>query len=134
MIKSFEPVYNILEELFFQKLPEYIEKTNKAYNDGIILKPFANKKLTEECIKLPCFKFSLDEAEYSEKDRIIENTVFGIQLQIKTDKSKDQEIINFWRYTEAISHMIEETGFEEIIEMKITKVQDDKINIRITLQ
>ena len=29
MIKSFEPVYKEIEELFIQRLPEYIEKINK---------------------------------------------------------------------------------------------------------
>ena len=70
-MKSFEPVYKELEELFIQQLPEYIQKINIEHNDGIILKSFQNTKLDEYCLKLPCFKFSIEESEYSEKDRII---------------------------------------------------------------
>lgn len=35
-MKSFEPVFNKLSELFIENLPEYIRKINEEYNDGII--------------------------------------------------------------------------------------------------
>ena len=73
-IKSFEPVYKEMEELFIKKLPEYIEIINKEYNDGIILKTLENHLLEEYSVKKPYFKFEIEEVEYSEKDRIIENT------------------------------------------------------------
>lgn len=60
-MKSFEPVYKELEYLLIQKLPECIEKINKEHNDGIMLKPFENKALEENCIKLPSFTFNIDE-------------------------------------------------------------------------
>ena len=132
MIKSFESVYKELEYLFIQKLPEYIEKINKEYNDGIILKQFTNNNLTDECIRLPCFKFTLEDAEYSEKDRIIENTVFNFSLRIKTDNQN--KMVDFWRYTEAISYLIEENGKKSnTIEFRIDKITNDKIIFRIVL-
>ncbi len=132
MIKSFESVYKELEYLFIQKLPEYIDKINKEYNDGIILKPFENTNLTDECLKLPCFKFSLEEAEYTEKDRIIENSVFNYSMKIKTDIQNKK--LYFWRYTEAFSQMIEETEItSNITEFRINKITDDKIIFRIVL-
>ena len=66
-MKNFEPVYKELEKLFINKLPEYIEKINKEHNDGIILKPFENKSLEENCIKTPSFSFKFEETEYEEK-------------------------------------------------------------------
>lgn len=36
-MKSFEPVYRELEDLFIKKLPEYIQKINIEHNDGIII-------------------------------------------------------------------------------------------------
>ena len=132
MIKSFESVYKELEYLFIQKLPEYIEKINKEYNDGIILKQFTNNNLTDECIRLPCFKFTLEDAEYSEKDRIIENTVFNFSLRIKTDNQN--KMVDFWRYTEAISYLIEENGKKSnTIDFRIDKITNDKIIFRIVL-
>ena len=66
-MKSFENVYKELEYLLIQKLPESIEKINKEHNDGIILKPFENKNLEENCIKTPTFTSYIEETEYSEK-------------------------------------------------------------------
>ena len=132
MIKSFDSVYKELEHLFIQKLPEYIDKINKGHNDGIILKHFANINLTEECIKLPYFKFTLEDAEYSEKDRIIENTVFNFSLRIKSDNQN--KMVDFWRYTEAISILIEESEItSKIIEFKIDKITNNQIIFRIVL-
>ena len=83
-MKSFEPVFKELEYLLIKKLPEKIEKINKQHNDGIILKPFENKSLEENCVKTPFFSFKLEETEYEEKDRIIENEVYKISIEIKS--------------------------------------------------
>ena len=127
MIKSFEPVYKELEELFIHKLPEYIEKINKEHNDGIILKRFENQKLEEDCIKQPTFKFNIEEAEYSEKDRIIENIVFTVSFDIKTY----QNTTLFWRYIEAINNMLKEFETDSIY--KISEVHENKVMIKIML-
>ena len=120
-MKSFEPVYKELEYLLIQKLPEYIEKVNKEYNDGIILKPFETTSLSENCIKTPSFIFNIEETEYSEKDRIIENTIYTISLEIKLPSNTEDEQITFWRYTETVIKMIygEDTKyFFEVSKMK----------------
>ena len=134
MIKSFEPVYKELEELFIQKLPEYIEKINKEYNDGINLKKFENHNLIEECSKLPCFKFSLEESEYTEKDRIIENTVFNMRFEIKiTDYQKDKIII-YWRYFETIQEMLKDYLYDEnsiFLSIKFMHLNTNSIQIKI---
>ena len=120
-MKSFEPVYKELEYLLIQKLPDYIEKINKEHNDGIILKPFENTSLSENCIKTPSFIFDMEETEYSEKDRIIENTIYTISLEIKLPSNTEDEQITFWRYTEAVIKMIsgEDTKyFFEVSKMK----------------
>lgn len=121
MIKSFELVYKKLEELFIKKLPEYIEKINKEYNDRIILKRFENHKLDEDCIKLPCFKFSLEESEYSEKDRIIDNTVFTVGFEIKLPEYKDNKIPLISRYFESINRLIDEFDKEWLYQITALK-------------
>lgn len=107
-MKNFEPVYKELENLFINKLPEYIEKINKEHNDGIILKPFENKSLEENCIKTPSVSFKFEETEYEEKDRIIENSIYTISLEIKLPQFYENPIIVMWRYIEAIKRMITE--------------------------
>ena len=112
MITSFECVYKELEKLLIEKLPEYIQKINIKYNDGIILKPFENTALEENCIKLPCFKFLTYKATYSEKDRIICNTEFKIDFEIKFAEHESYKIWKFDRYIQAINDMLCESETE----------------------
>ena len=130
-MKSFEIVYKELEYLLIQKLPENIEKTNKEHNDGIILKTFENKSLEENCIKTPSFTFNIEETEYSEKDRLIENTVFSISLEIKLQPHTEKKSILFWRYVESIENLIDEYESDNLF--GIYKTEKNKIFIRITL-
>ncbi len=130
MIISFESVYKELENLFINKLPEYIEKINKEHNDGIILKPFVNTRLDEECIKLPCFKFYLEESEYTEKDRIIENTIFTVSFEIKLQSVDENKTILFWRYIEAVQKMLKVEDTNNLY--KIQRNKENKVYIRIT--
>ena len=130
-MKNFEPVYKELENLFINKIPEYIEKINKEHNDGIILKPFENKSLEENCIKTPSFSFKLEETEYEEKDRIIENTIYTISLEIKLPPNTENKTIILYRYFEAIEMTIKETeGWQEI---KILGTRENKAFIKITI-
>lgn len=120
---TFEDILPTLNELFIEKLPICIEEINKIHNDGLIICPFENKTILENCQKLPCFKFELLEAEYIEKDRIIENTVFKFSLEIKTKIGCDSNIMEIIRYTEAMEVMIrnEKLTFPKIQILKVLK-------------
>lgn len=130
-MKSFETVYNQLTDLFINKLPDYINKTNEEHNDGLILKNFANKDLSSKSTQLPYFTFSTETATYSEKDRIIENSVYEVSFEIKLENYITNKEIIFWRYVEAIQNMLREAETPEIIELE--KVEKQKIYIKITL-
>lgn len=108
-MNSFEPVYNKLNDLFINELPSYIQKVNELHNDGIIIKNFTNKDLENKCTYYPYFIFNIEDAEYSEKDRIIENTVFKVSFQINLGCNEKNQTILFWRYVEAVNAMINET-------------------------
>lgn len=71
---NYDPKLNFFDTRYVEQVIE--EEINKEKNDGTIILPFENKTLFDNCQKLPCFKLELLEAEYSEKDKIIENTVF----------------------------------------------------------
>ena len=128
-MKSFEIVYKELEYLLIQKLPESIEKINNEHNDGIILKPFENKSLEENCIKTPSFTFNIEETEYSEKDRVIENTVFSIRLEIKLPSYIENKVILLCRYLEAIEKTLSDN--KNWLECKIVNVSTNQIFIKI---
>ena len=130
-MKSFEPVYKELEYLLIQKLPEYIDKINKEDNDGIILKPFENTSLEENCIKTPSFTFNIEETEYSEKDRIVENTIYTVSIELKLQPNIELRPIIFSRYSEAIALIIQKNDMW--IDCKITNSKGNKIIMRITV-
>lgn len=113
-MKHFETVYKELEDLLIKKLPEYIEKINKKYNDNLILKPFENTSLEENCIKQPCFVLTINRGEYSEKDRIIEHETYITKFEIKLPENQKYKVATFWRYVEAINKLFaeEETKYD----------------------
>ena len=128
-MKSFETVYKELEYLLIQKLPESIEKINKEHNDGIILKPFENKSIEENCIKTPSFTFNIEETEYSEKDRIIENTIYTINLKIKIPPNSEKQIIILMRYIESIEQIINENT--TFLNITLKNINHNKVQIKI---
>lgn len=130
-MKSFEPVFKKLTELFIENLPEYVQKINEQYNDGIILKPFENKDLITPCNKLPSFKFSTEKAEYTDKDRIIETTVFVVSFTVLLPPLHEESLQQFWRYVEAISKMIKEIEYDEWMTIELTDVVKNKIYVTI---
>ena len=130
-MKNFETVYKELEELFINQLPDYIKKVNITHNDDIILKPFENTKLEEDCLKLPSFKFKLEETEYTEKDRIIETEKYTFSIEIKLEPNIAYKYIFIARYVEAVDNMLGDIeSFQDIV---ITGVKENTICIQITV-
>ncbi len=133
-MKSFEDVYKKLEYLFLiEKLPESIKKVNKEHNDGIFVNQFTNKDLRENCIKLAYFKCSVENVECTEKDRIIENTIIDVIIELFIADTKHDYII-FSRYIEAFNRILREKEDDEILEIKILRINTSSIKIRIILE
>ena len=130
-MKNLESIYHELETLLIHNLPECIEKINKEHNDGIIIMPFSNTTLAETCIKTPSFTFSIEESELSEKDRIIENTVYKISIEINLPPNTKNKLILLCRYYEAIEMTINNN--EGLQECRITGRKENKVFIKITV-
>ena len=123
-MQNFEEVYKEMEKLFIEKLPTYIQKINEKKNDGLIIQPFNNTSLEENCIKQPCFGIVFNGGVHSVKDRIIETDKFNVKIEIKLPGSQ-KKLAVFWRYVEAINLMIdeEETFFDyEILQWNETAI------------
>lgn len=132
-MKSFEPIFNKLSELFIETLPEYIRKINEFYNDGLLIKYFENKDLMSNCNKLPCFRFSTEEAEYTQKDRIIENTVYTVSFTVLLPPFAEKKLNEFWRYVESIKTMLEETETDIWCSIEMSNIVENKIFLRIVV-
>lgn len=128
-MKTFETVYNELENLLIKKLPDYIEKINKEHNDNLIIKPFENTSLEENCIKQPCFKLTFKRGEYSEKDRIIESEIYITKFEMKFPENQKNKIPTFWRYVEALAQMIAEE--ETVYDYETTDWYETTVEIHI---
>lgn len=133
-MKDIEPILSLLEELFIEKLPLYIEKINKEANDGIMLKAFENKKLFETCNKLPCFKVSFEKAECTEKDRVLEIDVYRFCFEIKYCNTNNNKIIELLRYAKAIDNMLQNEEMpNNILDIKILSIEKNHFILYIQL-
>ncbi len=130
-MKNLESIYHELETLLIHNLSDCIEKINLAHNDGIIIMPFANTTLAGTCIKTPSFILNIEEIELSEKDRIIENTVYKISIEINLPPNTENKLILLCRYYEAIELSINNN--EGLQECRITGSKENKVFIKITV-
>ena len=104
-LKSAEQVYDELKNKLLSELPLYIEEINKKYNDGIILEQFTNTENTTNSLKAPYWKINFEEAEYSEKDILIENSVFKFSIELYATGNGEELMRKIWRYGEAIERI-----------------------------
>ena len=104
-MKSAEQVYDELKNKLLNELPLYIEEINKKYNDGIILEQFTNTENTTNSLKAPYWKINFEEAEYSEKDILIENSVFKFSIELHATGNGEGLMRKIWRYGEAIERI-----------------------------
>ena len=104
-MKSAEQVYDELRNKLLTELPLYIEEINKKYNDGIILEQFTNTENTTNSLKAPYWKINFEEAEYSEKDIFIENSVFKFSIELHATGNGEELMRKIWRYGEAIERI-----------------------------
>ena len=104
-LKSAEQAYDELKNKLLTELPLYIEEINKKYNDGIILEQFTNTGNPTNSLKAPYWKINFEEAEYSEKDILIENSVFKFSIELHVTGSGEELMRKIWRYGEAIERI-----------------------------
>lgn len=69
--------------------------------------------------------------KYSEKDRIIENTIYTVSIELKLQTNIELRPIIFSRYSEAIALIIQKNDMW--IDCKITNSEGNKIVMRITV-
>lgn len=120
-MKSAEHAYDDLKNKLLSELPLYIEEINKKYNDGIILEQFTNTGNPTNSLKAPYWKINFEEAEYSEKDILIENSVFKFSIELHATGNGEELMRKIWRYGEAMNK----------ISLKIESIKNDKLFITL---
>ncbi len=132
-MKDFSHIYKRLRYLMIEKLPEYIDKINKEYNDEVILKPFTNSEMIQGDLKMPYFELKFDEAEQGTKDRILGFIRYKLTFELYLDKTKRDLLIEFFRYKDAIYNMLHEDDFEywERFNMKVINLKKIELIIYV---
>lgn len=120
-MKSAEHAYDDLKNKLLTELPIHIEEINKKYNDGIILEQFTNTENTTNNLKAPYWKINFESAEYSEKDILIENSVFKFSIELHATGNGEELMRKLWRYGEAIGRL----------GIKICSIKNDKTTVVI---
>jgi len=82
-----------LKELIEEKLPDIIREENQGHNDGIILEDFAGVVLFKGAMPLPYVKLSLTSGECTEKDRIVQNRVYDVCVEMVLAKISDSWVV-----------------------------------------
>jgi hypothetical protein len=104
---SEEAVFLKLLSLCRDVLPEYIEEVNEQHNDGVILPLFTGVAAENGSRTPPYLKLEITGGEYTEKDRIIGNTVYAVELEFVLPKAIAKGVA-YMRYREAVRNMLEE--------------------------
>lgn len=102
-MKSAEQVYDELKNKLLNDLPNCIEEINRKYNDGIILEQFTNTGNDKNTLRSPYWRINFEEAEYSEKDIMIENSIFKFSIELHATGTGEELMRKLWRYGEAIN-------------------------------
>lgn len=113
-------------------LPEYIEAVNELHNDGVIFPQFTDI-VTENGNKMPPYmKLTITGGEYTEKDRIIETTVYTVELEFVLPKVL-ANCVAYMRYREAVRNMLEEyRTADEWEECRMTGWKNSCVTVRVT--
>ena len=129
---SEEAVFMKLISLCRDVLPEYIEEVNEQHNDGVILPQFTGIAAENESRTPPYMKLAITGGEYTEKDRIIGNTVYTAVLEFELPKVLANGAA-YMRYREAVRNMLQEyRSTDEWESCSMTGWKNSCVTVRVT--
>lgn len=129
---SEETVFLKFKSLCTDVLPEYVEKVNELHNDGVILQQFTDIVTENESRTPPYLKLDITGGEYTEKDRIIENTVYNVELQFVLPKAAANRV-TYMRCREVVRNMLQEYhSTDEWESCSMTGWKNSCVTVRVT--
>lgn len=131
---SAETVIEDLRSLFKENFAAFVRRVNEEQDDAIIMEDFYSIVTFDGADGgFPCLRLRLLETEITEKDRIIENEVInvGVEIELKGSASYELEMV---RYKEALKRFLSEYEFYPRWErMTTSKVYSSSIVLRIEI-
>ena len=134
-MKNAERLLESFSAFFKEKMPVFINAVNDENSDGIRLDDFYDAVIFgEHCRTLPFVVVTLEQAELTEKDRIIENEVYTLELKLNLQETTTNCERKKLRYLKAICLFFEEYEFCNLWQRaRITEVRKNSIFVRVEI-
>jgi hypothetical protein len=130
-----ENILFTLKSIIENNFSVYIQQLNEEYNDDVFLDDISEVVLVEGSKKLPYFKLSIKNGEYEEKDRIIENEIYKVQLEFMLPQNNVDGWRVLFRYKEAFQRCIadfrEQDGYWQWV--KLRKSNSNIVELEFTV-
>ncbi len=135
-MNDFKKMYDRLEELMLNKLPECIAKWNKENADfyRFELKPFTNGCMDPGTNKVPYFVMTFKEAEQAKKDRIINTINYRFDFEFYYEKDNVTDFKKTLLYEHVIEEMLKEDNFEYWQNIEIPKLTAKKFELLVHVE
>ena len=135
-MKDFLKMYERLEELLLNKLPEYITQWNKENSElyRFELKPFTNQCMNPGIEKFPYFAVTFIEKEQARKDRIIDTLNYRFNFEFFYEKDDIPVFAKTLSYEQLICQMLHEDDFEYWQNFEIPKLTQKKFELLVHVE
>ncbi len=134
-MKNAEKLLIKFSTFFAENISTYIKTVNEENSDGIQIDDFYYIGIFGNCYRtLPFVTVSLEQAELTEKDRIIENEVYFLEMKLHLQETLDNAEQRKLRYVRAVCLFFEKYEFCDLWQRaKITEFKKNSIFIRVEL-
>lgn len=127
-----EKIIDLLKELLLSEYNTLMEADNRERNDGDDLPKLTDVFIETGSGRLPYARITLHSGEYTEKDRILRNTVYTVGIRLVTAESKES-----WRsmarYRELLDALIEAHRRDACWEsVRMSGFRGDEVVVRVT--
>ncbi len=134
-MKNAEKLLIEFSTFFAENISTYIKTVNEENSGGIQIEDFYSIGIFGNSHRtLPFVTVSLEQAELTEKDRIIENEVYFLEMKLHLQETLDNAEQRKMHYVRAVCLFFEEYEFCDLWQMaKITEFKKNSIFIRVEL-
>ena len=135
-MRDFLTMYERLEELLLNKLPEYITQWNKENSDlfKFELKHFTNQCMNPGIEKFPYFSLTFIEKEQGKKDRIIDTINYKFNFEFFYEKDDIPTYEKTICYQQIICQMLHEDDFEYWLNFEVPKLTQRKFELLVHVE
>ena len=134
-MKNAESLLTAFSAFFKEKMPVFIKTVNAENSDRLQLDDFYDAVIFgEHCRTLPFVAVRLEQAELTEKDRIIENEVYTLKLELNLQETSAKSERKKLRYVRAVCLFFEEYEFCDLWQRaKITEFKKNSVFVRVEM-